>query len=359
MIVAENPRPTLEEFKSLMSNVDRFLNNDAKLRPDYYASKSGLTLEPDVRDAVVECAKHTQFEGTITLVSGSSFPDIVAFRYYGIEVKSTQKNHWTSIGSSILESTRIQDIERIYLTFGKLGGSVEFLSRPYEECLSGIAVTHYPRYQIDMNLQAGESIFDKMGIPYDNLRTMANPVEPVAAYYKSRLKEGESLWWTGSSDESVDAAVPATVRLWSTLEPAEKRKYESCFYVYFPECIMSADNRKYNRAILWLGTQCGIINSNMRDSFSAGGKVPMKTQAGLEVLMPRIFEKIRRHIVYMADVFADTDSRTLEEFWEEPVQADRPLQWINLVLREETDVVNRQIAESVLMRIFTEAGIIK
>ncbi len=359
MIVAENSKPTLEEFKSLMNNVDGFLNNDAKIRPDYYASKSGVTLEPDVRDAVAECAKNTKFEGSITLVSGSSFPDIIASRFYGIEVKSTQKNHWTSIGSSILESTRIQDIERIYLTFGKLGGPIEFLSRPYEECLSGIAVTHYPRYQIDMNLKSGESIFDKMGIPYDSLRAMTNPVEPVAAYYKSRLKEGESLWWTGSSEESIEAAVPATVKLWSALEPVQKRKYESHFYVYFPECIMSADNRKYNRAILWLATQCGIINSNIRDSFSAGGRVLMKTMDGVEFYLPRIFEKIRCHISHMADIFADADPRMLEDFWGEPIRSDRPLQWISLVLREEPDAGQRQLAESVLMRIFTEAGIIR
>ncbi len=359
MIVAENPKPTLAEFESLMHSVDKFLNNDAKNRPDYYASRSGVALEPDVRDAVVECSKNTKFEGTITLVSGSSFPDIVASKFYGIEVKSTQKNHWTSIGSSILESTRIQDIERIYLTFGKLGNPVEFLSRPYEECLSGIAVTHYPRYQIDMKIKPGESIFDKIGIPYDCLRAMTNPVEPVVAYYKSRLRDGESLWWTGSSEESVDAAVPATVRLWSTLKPNQKREYESQFYVFFPECIMSADNKKYNRVILWLATQCGIINSNIRDSFSAGGKVSMKTQAGLDIFMPRIFEKIRSHIALMADVLANVDSRTLEGFWEEPIQSDRALQWISLALRAEQDAKNRKIAESVLMRIFTEAGIIK
>ena len=57
-------------------------------------------------------------------------------------------------------------IERIYMTFGKLGGNpIEFLSKPYEQCLYGIAVTHMPRYLIDMRLNQGETIFDKMGVP--------------------------------------------------------------------------------------------------------------------------------------------------------------------------------------------------
>ena len=57
------------------------------------------------------------------------------------------------------------------MTFGKLGGDpIQFISRPYEEVLYGIAVTHMPRYLINMKLGKGETIFDKIGIPYEELR---------------------------------------------------------------------------------------------------------------------------------------------------------------------------------------------
>jgi len=164
MIISENRLPSLKEFERLMHSVDLFLNKDAKYRTAYYKKRSGLDLEEDVYHAVCHCAKGTPFEGTISLVSGKHFPDIVANQYYGIEVKSTQGDKWTSIGSSILESTRISNVERIFLTFGKLGGQITFLSKPYESCLSDIAVTHYPRYKIDMQLEHGQSIFDKMAI---------------------------------------------------------------------------------------------------------------------------------------------------------------------------------------------------
>ena len=111
MIISENPKPSLTEFKRLMAATDQFLNQDASVREDYYTGRSGHPLERDVFNAVTECAKGTTFQDSIQLVSGSSFPDIIANKYYGIEVKSTQQNHWTSIGSSILESTRIQDVE--------------------------------------------------------------------------------------------------------------------------------------------------------------------------------------------------------------------------------------------------------
>lgn len=50
-----------------------------------------------------------------------------------------------------------------------------------------------------MLLEKGESIFEKMDITYDNLRELDNPITPVAKYYKSLLREGESLWWTSNN----------------------------------------------------------------------------------------------------------------------------------------------------------------
>lgn len=139
MIISINSKPELKAFESLMRKTDLFLNEDALKRPEYYKARGGNPLEDDVMHALEECAKGTPFENTIEKISGQKFPDIVAAKYYGIEVKSTKENHWTSTGSSILETTRISDVERIFMTFGKLGGNpIEFLSRPYEECLSAL-----------------------------------------------------------------------------------------------------------------------------------------------------------------------------------------------------------------------------
>lgn len=356
MIVAGNPKPSLQEFADLMKRVDIALNADAGKRPSYYAGRNGTQLEADVRDAAVECARNTAFEGTIELVSGSSFPDIVAAKHYGIEVKSTKSNHWKSIGSSILESTRISDVERIFLTFGKLGDTVEFLSRPYEECLSGIAVTHYPRYQIDMTLAQGETIFDKMGISYEELRMMSNPVEPVSKYYRSRLRQGESLWWAG---DRVDTAVPMTVRLWKTLSSAEKDELEAAIYIYFPETIMSSCRQeKYDRATLWLATEKGVINANVRDSFSAGGRNEMETMGGTMLRMPAVFKKISDHIRNIAEVLKDTPDEVLSDKWGCDVGDDRARQWIELAVNASEDLGIRSAAKDVLEKIFSDNGLL-
>ena len=350
MIISANPKPSLQEFQQLMTHTDSLLNADAKAREEYYTKRNGKLLEKDVFEAIKESAIGTPFQDTIELVSGASFPDIVANRFYGVEVKSTEKNHWTSIGSSILESTRNQEVERIYLTFGKLGKPVQFLSRPYEQVLSGIAVTHYPRYQIDMRLGEGETIFDKMGIPYDELRLMDNPVAPVSKYYKQRLKPGESLWWATNETESV---VPPTIKLWSALSHEEKNILIIQGYVFFPELFNIKSVKKYNRYALWLASQKAIVNTNIRDGFSAGGKVLMKTASGIEIKMPAVFGRVAKYRSYIEELLLGIPEDTLKEYWEvDSIGKNRIKQWCVLIATQANDSIGYKIALDVLKGIF-------
>lgn len=329
MIISENRKPSLDEFRQLMAKTDVMLNSEAIGREEYYKGRNGTKLEEDVCDALTRCAVHTPFEGSIQLVSGASFPDIVANRFYGVEVKSTNKNHWKSIGSSILESTRDQNVERIFLTFGKLGAPIAFKSRPYEECLSGISVTHYPRYQIDMELGVGETIFDKMGVPYDELRKMDNPVAPVSHYYKKNLKQGESLWWTDSDVEETVA--PPTVRLWSALTPEEKNFYTVQGYALFPEILGHNSTKKYQRYALWLATNCGVINTNIRDQFSAGGRVDIVTTKCVFEKVPAVFGRIDKYKNLITETLLSANEMVLKEHWQYlDISDNRLLQWCQI-----------------------------
>ena len=331
MIVVENSSPTIEEFRTLMVRTDKYLNQDALLKHDYYAKRGGNLLEDDVKKALDEVAKGTPFAGTIEKVSGQKFPDIVAAKYYGIEVKSTKDNHWTSTGSSILETTRIDGVERIYMTFGKLGGDpIEFLSKPYEECLYGIAVTHMPRYLIDMRLNPGETIFDKMSISYDSLRRMENPIAPVVKYYRSKLKPGESLWWAGDSSEET---VSATIRLWKNLTLDEKRKYTIYGCVNFPEVF----GGNYDRYALWLTSQ-GIVDPHIRDQFSAGGQEEMLLSSGKSVKFPGVYRRVKNNIDYFIYLMSLKNSAILEinERVDNVVLSRKILAWCKAVSKVST-----------------------
>lgn len=303
MIISENSKPELNDFRDLMKKTDYLLNEDAKKRPSYYASRGGNPLEDDVLAALNECATNTPFANTIIKVSGQKFPDIIASHYYGVEVKSTKEDHWTSTGSSILETTRVSGVERIYMTFGKLGGTPYFISKPYEDCLSGIAVTHMPRYLIDMRISKEDTIFSKMGIAYDDLRKMENPIAPVSKYYRSRLKPGESLWWAG---DNSDETVSATIRLWKNLTSTEKRHFTIYGCVNYPE-IFGGD---YDQYALWLTSQ-GIVDPHIRDQFSAGGKEELTLSSGKKIKVPAVYRRIKNNMDYFVHIMSMPDTHVI------------------------------------------------
>lgn len=350
MIISENSKPDLATFRNLVSRMDNMLNQEAKANPSYYQGRAGKPLEKDVYETLCECSKGTEFQNTIHLISGFSFPDIVAARYYGVEVKSTKENHWTSTGSSILESTRDPNVERIFLTFGKLGTPVQFKSRPYEECMAEIAVTHAPRYRIDMTLKKGETIFDKMGIPYDSLRKLDNPAEYVAGYYKKHLKEGQSLWWAGGDS----ATTSPIVRLWSSLDTAETESLKVQGYVLFPE-MFGNSRTKYERFSLWLVINKSVVNNNVRDSVSAGGQVLMLTSEGTFVKMPASFGRIEKYKEEIKAILSATPGSVLMENWKtQSLKTDRLDQWCFLVAVAASPVVGYKTATSVLKKIFSK-----
>lgn len=250
------------------------MNDKAKAEPEYYMSKGAQKLELEVKAALDIVARNTKFENTIEIISGQRFPDIIAAKYYGIEVKSTKEDKWTMIGGSVAEGTRVEDVEHIFILFGKLHKPIEFRTRRYEECLCDIAVTHSPRYKIDMEVNKGETIFDKMGITYDELRKFDNPIEPVVKYFRTILKPGESLWWV-NGEEATEGNAPAKIRMWKTLSKEEREELIAQGFALFPELFSNSPD-KYERFTLWLVANHGVVSSSMRDPFSAGVRLILR-----------------------------------------------------------------------------------
>lgn len=335
MIISSNRKASLEEFSLFLNNTNLFLNELAKNNNDYFLDKNAQKLEIEVFKALVKCSKNTIFENSIELVSSKYFPDIVINKYYGVEVKSSQKDFKT-LGGSILESTRKEDIERIFLVFGKLKTPVEFKARAYEECLYDVAVTHYPRYQIDMDLKENETIFYKAGVSYDDFRK--NPMEELKKYYKPRLKDGQSLWWLDSEEK----ASSAIVRLFHTLKKNEKDHLISQMLAYFPEIIYLNNNRKFNRAALWLSIEKSIVNTSIRDSFSAGGQCDIFGST-----MPKIFFTILEHKETIKNILENTISDDLKYFWNtDVILENRFNQWKSIILENSKyNVIYDEIKE--------------
>jgi hypothetical protein len=354
MIISKNLVPTLDQFDELCRNTQEKLNTYAKSSPDYFLSKGAQKLEPEIKLAMDEASKGTPFDGTIEIVSGHKFPDIVAAKYYGLEVKSTISDQWTTIGGSVAEGTRVADVKHINLIFGKLYKPVEFKVRRYQECLYDIAVTHSPRYKIDMNLEPNKTIFDKMGIEYCEMQKLSEPMTPVVKYFRSTLKEGEALWWV-NGDNPEDESVPFKIRLWTTLSSEEKRDFLIQGLSYFPE-IFGVTPHKYEHFTLWLVAKHGIVSTSMRDTFTAGGKKDIVVNGKNYRKVPRIYEHVNTYATGISHEILNAEKNLLIETWNiDRIEQKKRIQaWIKLVNEYSKDSIS-DVAE-LLNDIFLNKG---
>jgi len=327
MVVSTNPEPSQEVFQSLLDDTIASLKSDASMSQGKYLELLGSKFEGVVADFMAENAKGTPFENSIKLIGGQRFPDIVAKKYYGVEVKTSKQNHWTTTGNSILENTRVNDVERIYMLFGKMISPVDFKCRPYEDCLSEVVVTHSPRYLIDMNLPQGQTIFDKLNIPYNTLRTSPNPVKPVIDYYKKFLKAGEEVWWL-DTDESKSTGL--IIKSWNNLSAKDREEFVALAMIYFPE-VFSRSMNKFNAVGTWLINNHGIICPNMRDAFTAGGQGRLEWKGNTYLGVQKIIIRMVQLLGIINRSLGEQEKEVLEQYWGIHV-SNKTSTWIDLVV---------------------------
>jgi len=331
MIFSTNKEPEKLEFNDILCKATLLLNKEAAKDSSYFLKRGGTKLEEDVYKALIRSAEKTKFEGSINWDEGSrAFPDIVANNYYGVEVKSTTGKRWKVPGSSVMESSRVESVKRIFITFGRLSTPVEFRSRPYEDCLYDVGVTHSPRYQIDMELKKGDTIFDKMNTTYDKLNDSEDPVGQIVRYMKQGLKPGERLWWSGEPAQDVDIEIaPATIRLTSAVSKEEKDRFIVEGLAYFPDILRNSPN-KYERFMLWLVANHGVVGT--RDMFSAGGRINISTNKGTYNDVPQVFNKINDNKDLIMELITDARKDILLDTWNESeIKSDRVGQWIDYI----------------------------
>lgn len=306
-------------FADFMRKTEECFNEKSKKNPNLYRNCSPSELEKVTEQVLLEVCPSTPFRRTdIRLVAGHSFPDIMTTDIYGVEVKSTNKDKWTSVGSSIVESTRSDLVERIYMLFGSLGSNPPaFRCKPYQECLSNIAVTHSPRYLIDMDMSKSESIFSKMNVDYDHFRKLEEKekISKVRQYYIQKAKQERKVempWWMGDSTN-------VNLSFYNDITTDMKEELGVRSYILFPTLFAKNSSEAYKGVALWLCNRYSLLCYNMRDTFSAGGQ--MKTLNGkiLKIPYPRIVQKLleRQDDIKSLLLHPDTDLlMDIRDYWD-------------------------------------------
>jgi hypothetical protein len=194
-----------------------------------------------------------------------------------------------------MESTRIEDVNRINVLFAKLQ-PFKVRTMNFEDCVSGVSVTHSPRYLIDFDIEPEDSIFKKIGIPYDEVRLQEKPFNCFKEFFREKARQSNTdLWYLAddSLSNGVEEYPSLDVKFYSDLTSEERKHLTAKALLLFPEVLTKTAN--YKNTSLWL-LKMGILNHSLRDMFSASKNVQM-----FGYTVPSKFMRLHKYFDYIVD----------------------------------------------------------
>lgn len=304
------------DFRDFVEKVCQTLKATSASDPHCIAAcKSGEDFEV----CVVKAIHSTLADLDLTAVTrytpgGHAFPDIViefsTGEKYGIEVKSSSSassKSWKINGNSVLGSTK-EDVIDTYIVFGKTAiGNQAFRYKRYEEAVANVAVTHSPRYAIDMDISPEETFFSKSGLTYKQISENEDPIGLITSYFKS---QGQRAWWLTES-------TPAAIRMFADLSTREQSELLGYCFAHFPE-VFSNSPQKFQRSAMWLVTDKSVVSPSLRDSFTAGGRVDITLYRATYENLPQIFNNLRTYRSAFINALEDASVDELREDWNYP-----------------------------------------
>lgn len=311
---------TKEDFERLLDSVVATLRDEARKAP-FSAAKQ-------FEDRVREVVKSTIADPSIKIdfdPHPQAFPDI-AIGEFGIEVKFTTNDTWRSVANSVLETNRIKEVKTVYIVFGKMGGKPDVNWGEYEKCVMHVRTSHVPRFEVEIG--ADKSLFELMGISYDNFRMseMHEKMRYIRQYARGRLKDGERLWWLEDTD-GEDHTLPIQARLFTKLSSEEKTRLRAEAVLLCPRIVESGRSRKkYDDVVLYLLTYHGVLCHQARDLFSAGSVANPQNDDEGGIYIERAIRLIEPAIRDAANRMEDA---LFEEYWGKVVPPDKRIrEWL-------------------------------
>ncbi len=311
------------EFESFLTTVCSKL--------EFESNSAIFTTSKAFEYRVREVVQNTLSDPAITVdfdPHPQAFPDI-AVGAFGIEVKFTTNDTWRSIANSVLERNRIDKVKKIYLIFGKMGGSKpEVKWADYEKSVIHVRTSHVPRFEVEIDSSRGASLFELLGLSYDEFRNLDihEKMVHIRAYARSRLKAGERLWWLEDSDGDAHS-LSMGVRLYSRLSTEEKTKLRAEAALLSPQIVKPGSARgKYDDAVLYIMTYHGVMCPQGRDLFSAGSVANPNNDDDGGLYIERSLKLLEPDILLAANRL---DDALFQEYWGEvPPKDKRISRWL-------------------------------
>jgi hypothetical protein len=318
---------TPAEFKEFLARVCAELTDAMRRDATLHTSAGFQTAVGDTLEALAA--------GTAFALTGKAHPHIFpdfSLGEFGVEVKFTKNDTWRSVANSVFEGQRSEAVRHIYIVFGKVGGTPEVRFARYDDCIIHVRTSHVPRFEVDVT--ATESLFETtLGITYEEFSQLrdAEKMEYIRRYARSRLKEGERLWWLGDEDDEVDDGsthtVPLGARLYTTLGMDEKLQVSAEAALLCPRIVApSRSKKKYDDVALYLITYHGILAHQARDLFSAGSAADRRNATPDENHVRSALRALEPEMQSAAETLP---MALFEEYWREsPEPSTRITRWL-------------------------------
>lgn len=307
-----------DEFEPLLDKATATLSEDVRKDTKYHKPDDFQRHVFDVLTAVTDAEKSIRVKPTF---HPHAFPDIHA-NGFGVEVKSTNKDSWLSVGNSVFEGMRDPEVKEIYVVFGKMGGMPAVRWGRYEERITHVRISHAPRFVLEMDRDS--SLFTKLNVSYDEFAGLppTEKMRHIRKYSRERLKGGERLWWL---EDEGNQGLPLEIQLYVDLPQREKRRLRAEAALLFPGIVghSRSDKYKYVDAAFFLLKYRNVFCHQTRDLFGAGS-VAGTARGGNYVL--RALEKIQDE---MREAAQNLDDALFVEYWNESVPAsERISKWL-------------------------------
>jgi hypothetical protein len=293
---------TEPEFELILTKAVIQLNNDVAQTAQYHSPD---VFEKRVHEILIEVAKGENVRISPTF-HAHAFPDIRA-NGFGVEVKTTSKDNWQSVGNSVFEGMRDEAVKKIYVVFGKMGGLPAVRWGHYEKCINHVRISHAPRFCLEM--ENPESLFDKLQISYDDFCRLPaqDKMRYIRKYSRDRRKPGEQLWWI---EYENSMGIPLEIRLYTSLPKDEKIKIRAECAILFPEiCKGKRARGKYKDVSFFMLKYHNVIANQIRDLFSAG------SVAGAERGGHYLSRALKAIESQMREAASRLDGDLFEEYW--------------------------------------------
>jgi hypothetical protein len=172
-----------------------------------------------------------------------------------------------------------------------------------------------------------ESLFDGMGIRYDDFRKlpMQDKMKYIRAYARKIHPDGR-LWWIEDKDTD-EHTLPAEARLYTNLTTEEKTRLRAEAALLCPNIVKSGrSHNKYDDRVLYLLTYHGVLCHQARDLFSAGSVANPDNDDEGGIYIKRALKLIEKE---MRKAALRMDDALFVEYWGESVPPEKRIQkWL-------------------------------